>query len=172
MPRNVIFKGRRVELVIDTVELPGGKTVEREIVLHPGAAVVVPVVRPGTIVLLRQYRPAVGADLYELPAGTLEPDEPPEACAARELTEETGYRASSLRKLASFWTSPGILRERMHLFLASGLTRASARPDEGEMIEGIIEVSLEEARAMVRDGRVEDAKTIVGILFVSQFETV
>jgi len=170
MARRSIFKGRKLELVLDRVTLPNGRTVERELVLHPGAAVILPVVRPGVILLLRHYRHAVGGVLYELPAGTLEPDEAPETCAARELTEETGHRAHSLRKLTSFWSSPGILRENMHLFLAEGLEEAEQHLDEDEMLE-TEEVPLTDALEMIRDGRIADAKTIVGILYFERFET-
>lgn len=169
MSRKSIFKGRKLELVLDTVTLPNGRDVERELVLHPGAVVIVPLVRPGVLLLLKQYRHAVGDELYELPAGTLEPDEPPETCAARELVEETGFRAASLRMLTSFWSSPGILREKMHLFLAQDLEQTGQDLDADEMIE-VQEVTLQDAIEMVRDGRIADAKTIVGILYVAQFE--
>ena len=152
MSRRSIFKGRKLELVLDSVRLPNGRDVERELVLHPGAVVIVPLLRPGVILLLKQYRHAVGGELYELPAGTLEPDEPPEACAARELVEETGFRAASLRILTRFWSSPGILREEMHLFLAQDLERTRQDLDVDEMIE-VQEVRLEDAVEMVRDGR-------------------
>ena len=170
MSRRSIFKGRKLELVLDSVRLPNGRDVERELVLHPGAVVIVPLLRPGVILLLKQYRHAVGGELYELPAGTLEPDEPPEACAARELVEETGFRAASLRILTRFWSSPGILREEMHLFLAQDLERTRQDLDVDEMIE-VQEVRLEDAVEMVRDGRIADAKTIVGVLYVRQFGT-
>jgi len=168
MSRRSIFKGRKLELVLDSVRLPNGRDVERELVLHPGAVVIVPLLRPGVILLLKQYRHAVGGELYELPAGTLEPDEPPEACAARELVEETGFRAAWLRDLTRFWSSPGVLREKMHLFLARGLERTRQDLDADEMIE-VQEVTLKDALEMVRDGRIADAKTIVGILYVAQF---
>lgn len=138
--------------------------------LHPGAVVVVALVRPGVVLLLRQYRHAVGAELVELPAGTLEPNEAPETCAARELAEETGRRAGTLKHLTTFWSSPGILREKMHLFLAQDLTDAAQSLDEDEVIE-VVEVALSDAVEMVRDGRIADAKTIVGLLYCAQFET-
>jgi ADP-ribose pyrophosphatase len=167
--RRSIFKGRKVELVLDAVKLPDGRTVERELILHPGAAVVLAVVRPGVILLLRQHRHAVGGTIYELPAGTLDAGETPEACAARELAEETGFRPRSLRKLASFWSSPGILTEKMHLFLAIDLEKTRQNLDEDERLE-VEEVALADALDMVKDGRVADAKTIAGILYFARFE--
>ena len=170
MRRRSIFKGRKIELVLDDVTLPNGAAVERELVLHPGAVVIVPVVCPGVILLLRQYRHVVGGYLYELPAGTLEADEPPETCAARELAEETGRRAGSLRELTAFWSSPGILREKMHLFLAEDLEEVGQSLEADEMIE-VQELALADAVEMVHDGRIIDAKTIVGVLYVARFET-
>jgi len=167
--RRSIFKGKKVELVLDEMKLPDGRAVERELVLHPGAAVILALVRPGVILLVRQYRYAVGGVLYELPAGTLDPDETPEQCAARELAEETGFRPGLLRKLASFWSSPGVLTETMHLFLASRLRKTARNLDEDERIE-VEEVALPDALDRIRDGRIADAKTIVGILYFARFE--
>lgn len=155
--------------MLDAVKLPDGSSVERELVLHPGAAVILAVVRPGVILLLRQYRYAVGANLYELPAGTLDPDETPRQCAARELAEETGFRPGLLRKLVSFYSSPGILTETMHLFLASRLQRTRQNLDEDERIE-VEQVALADALDMVKLGRIADAKTLVGILYFARFE--
>ncbi len=115
MGRRRAFLGRRFEVVVDVVTLPDGRRAEREIVLHPGAVVIAAVPAPGRVLLVRQYRHAIGGELLELPAGTLEPGESSDACAARELAEETGFRARSLRALTAFWSSPGILREKMHL---------------------------------------------------------
>jgi ADP-ribose pyrophosphatase len=169
MGRKSIFKGRKLELVLDRVTLPGGGTAERELVLHPGAVVILPVVRPGVILLLRQFRHAVGEEIYELPAGTLEAGESPEVCAARELAEETGFRTRSLRKLTEFWSSPGILRERMHLFLAEDLERVQQKLDDDEVVT-VGEFDLADALDMVRDGRIADAKTIAGVLYYARFE--
>jgi ADP-ribose pyrophosphatase len=168
MDRRSVFVGRKIEVVVDAVTLPNGRAAEREIVLHPGAVAIVPVPASGRVLLVRQYRHAVGGELLELPAGTLEPGESPDACAERELAEETGCRARSLRLLTAFWSSPGILRERMHLYLAEGLDRVPTRRDEDEVIH-VEEFALADALELVRGGRIADAKTIAGLLYVARF---
>ena len=168
MNRRTVFKGRRIEVVVDRVTLTDGREVEREVVLHPGAVVVAAVPCRSRVLLVRQFRHAVGEELLELPAGTLEPGETPETCAARELVEETGFRARSLRRLIAFWSSPGILREKMHLFLAEDLEKAEQRLDEDEVLR-VEETSLDDALEMIRDGRIADAKTIAGLLYLARF---
>src|SRR3954468_14126179 len=105
MSRRLIHRGKKIDLAVDSDTLPGGGTLEREVILHPGAVVLLPLVAPDRVCLLRNYRHAVGETLIELPAGTLEPPEPPERAAVRELAEETGYRAGRWRKLAEFYPS-------------------------------------------------------------------
>lgn len=166
-----VFSGRLLHVFVDRVRLPDGSEVEREIVRHPGAAAVLPIRRGGnasrgtdpTVVLLRQYRYAADRELWEVPAGTLEPGESPEACAARELREEAGLDAEELRELASFFTTPGFSDERIHLFLATGLRPVEARPEPEERIRRE-ELPLGRALEMVRSGEVEDAKTICSLL--------
>jgi ADP-ribose pyrophosphatase len=143
-------------------ELRGG-TLAREIVLHPGAVVVIPLLPRDHVCLIRNFRVAVERTLIELPAGTIDPPEQPEATAARELTEETGYRAARLTALPSFLMSPGILNERMYGFAAHDLTPGPPRREEGEQIENLV-VPWCEAIAMSLDGRIEDAKTIAALL--------
>src|SRR5437764_3983068 len=121
MPR-VGFRGKKIDLAVETTALPGGADLGREVVLHPGAVVILPLPDDGHVCLLRNYRFSVAETLLELPAGTLEPPETPEAAAARELAEETGYQARSWRKLAEFYASPGVMTERMYLFAARDLT--------------------------------------------------
>ena len=147
----------------DGVERP------REVVRHPGAVCIVPILdhdQPGAqrVCLIRNERVAVGQKLIELPAGTLEPGEDPRDTAARELAEETGYRAGRVEPLAEFHTSPGILDERMYLFLAADLTAGDRDLQPGEEIENLV-VPLSEAMAMVRRGEIVDAKTLVGLLW-------
>jgi ADP-ribose pyrophosphatase len=141
--------------------------VEREIVRHPGAAVLLPVTSDGRVILIRQFRYAAGETLLEVPAGTLDPGETPEETALRELVEETGYHANRLEKLAEFFPSPGILAERMHLFLATELEKREASPDADESLE-IVELPWERALALEPGKDVRDAKTIVALSFLSR----
>ena len=131
--------------------------------MHPGAAVILPLVEPDSICLIRNYRVAVDEELIELPAGTVSPPEDPLETARRELMEETGYRAGSFEKLHEFWVSPGILNERMHFFVARDLTSGDAAREEGEQIQNLV-VPWSEALAMIDRGQIRDAKTIVGLL--------
>jgi ADP-ribose pyrophosphatase len=140
----------------------------REIIEHPGAVTILPLLDDGRICLLRNYRLAVGRTLIELPAGTLEPGEEPAQAAERELAEETGYRASRFDHLVDFWMSPGILRERMHLFLATGLSSGASRHEPGEEIEPFL-VTWDEALELADGGRIEDAKSLAGILYYDRF---
>ncbi len=137
----------------------------RQIIRHPGAVVLLPRLDDGRVVLIRNYRTAVARHLLELPAGTLEPGEEPVLAAHRELAEETGYRAKSMRLLTSFFASPGILDERMHLFLATGLEPGPTALQPDEQIETVV-LPWEEALALARKGQIEDAKTLIGLLFV------
>jgi ADP-ribose pyrophosphatase len=135
----------------------------RQVVEHPGAVAVLPLLPDDCVCLIRNYRVAVGKTLIELPAGTIDPDEPPATTARRELQEETGYTAQQWRELPPFFMSPGILNERMHLFVAEGLTSGDPDRESGEQIENLI-VPWQEAVAMALGGQIEDAKSLVGIL--------
>ncbi|HEV3259443.1 MAG TPA: NUDIX hydrolase [Gemmataceae bacterium] len=170
MARQIVFTGRKIQLAVDTTALPGGASLEREVVLHPGAVVILPWLGGERVCLLRNYRHSVGKTLLELPAGTLEPPENPEAAAIRELHEETGYRAGRWRKLAQFYPSPGILTERMFLFLAEELTPGDMRPEAGEQLQPLI-VPWAQALAWVDDGTIEDAKTLAGLLLWERWKT-
>ncbi|MFN0018331.1 MAG: NUDIX hydrolase [Pirellulaceae bacterium] len=139
----------------------------REIVRHPGAVVVLPLLDDGRVCLIRNYRISVNQTLIELPAGTLEPGEEPIQNAERELIEETGYRAAKFQKLHAFYLSPGILDERMQLFLATGLTAGETAREAGEEIDNLV-VPWDEAIEMAIDGRIQDAKSIVGLLLVDR----
>lgn len=158
-----VFQGRVVNLRVDTVRLPNGKTSRREIVEHRGAVAIVPLLNDETVLMIRQFRLAVNEELLEVPAGTLEPDELPEVCAARELEEETGYRAGTLRKLFSQYLAPGYSQEILHVFLAQHLEKTAQRMEDDENLEVVL-VPLHRAVDMVLSGEIRDAKTIAALL--------
>lgn len=139
-----------------------------DIIVHPGAAVILPVLDDRRLVLIHNYRVAVGEELLELPAGTLAAGELPEQCAERELAEETGYRAGRLEPLVSFYSTPGILTERMHVFLATQLVAGPAACEAGEQIRLAPTPHLE-ALVAIRDGRIIDGKTILSLLYYDRF---
>lgn len=157
-----IYKGRIVNLNLETVTLPNGAQVELEVIHHPGASAVVPMKDDRTVILIRQYRHAVGGYIYEIPAGKLHPGEDPRECAQRELEEEIGYQAASLELLTSILTTPGFTDEVIHIYKGTGLTPGKQDLGHDEVIE-IIELPLEKAIAQIRDGTIKDGKTIVGL---------
>jgi ADP-ribose diphosphatase len=157
-----VYEGRVVSLRLDEFDLPDGRVLKHEVVEHKGAVAIVALADDSRVLLIRQWRHAVGEWLHEIPAGTLEPGEAPEACARRELIEETGFAADSVAPLVSFYTSPGFTTELLHVFLAQDLTPAHGDQDEDERIE-VVPVPWREALAMCRDGRIKDAKTIAGL---------
>ena len=159
--RTVLHRGRVIHLVRDVLVVRGRRMV-RDTVLHPGAVVVIPILTGHRVVLVRQYRHAVRRELLELPAGTLEPGERPEACARRELEEETGWRARRMRRLGYFYAAPGFISERMTVFLAQDLTPVPARPEPDEMVRPVI-LPFRTALAKIRSGGICDAKTIIGL---------
>ena len=168
-----IYTGRVVRLDVDTVRFPDGSTGQLELIRHPGAAAIVPCASdpPGTdptILLIRQYRYATGGPLWEVPAGTLDAGEDPEACARRELLEETGVTARRLQRLTSIWTTPGFTNEVIHLYLATGLTTGEPSRERDEFIE-VVPQPLSRVLALIRDGEVRDAKTVVAILYMAGF---
>jgi ADP-ribose pyrophosphatase len=144
-----------------------GQEFHKAVIRHPGAVAILPLVGIDAVCLIRNFRISVQRALLELPAGTLEPDEDPARAAVRELREETGYRAESWQHLQSFFPSPGILDERMHLYLATELTYVGCERQPDEDIENVI-LPWQDALAMVRTGQIEDAKTIVGLLLYEQ----
>lgn len=160
-----IYKGRVITVNIDRVRLPNDTTVDLEIVRHPGASAMVPIKEDGTIVLVRQFRHAAGGFIFEIPAGKLYPGEDPQLCAARELEEEIGYRAEHLTLLSSILTAPGFTDEVIHIYKATGLTKTQQRLDKDEVLE-VVEMSLPEIMTMIQDGRIRDAKTMVGCQLV------
>src|SRR3954451_17451327 len=162
-----LLANAKFRVVREKVPSPSGKTKTREIVRHPGACVIVPLLDDGRVCLIRNWRVAVSQTLIELPAGTLEPPEPPQETAKRELIEETGYRAKKIEFLHAFFLSPGILDEKMHLYLATGLTEGETAREEGEEIENWL-VPWDQAIAMIFRGEIKDAKTIVGLLWADR----
>ena len=161
----VAYRGKKVEVREDRVIEPGGREVHREIVVHPGAVCIVARPTPLEVILIRQYRHATGEELIEIPAGTMNRGEDPRGCAIRELEEETGYRAATMIERARFWTTPGFTSEFMYLFEASDLRKTRINPDEDEVIEVDI-VGRLMALKMIDDGRIQDAKSIAGLLKV------
>ena len=164
-PEERLLETRRFRVVRIPQPCADGTVASREVVIHPGSVAVIPLVTPDEVCLVEVVRVAVGDTLLELPAGTLDREEPLAAAAARELAEETGYRAGTIEAAGSFWMSPGILRERMHLFVARDLTAGPQALEPGEQIR-TRNVAWDEAVEMCLDGRTEDAKTIAGILLL------
>jgi ADP-ribose diphosphatase len=164
----VLFRGRVFTLKRDRLVEPSGIVATREIIAHPGSVVVLPVLSDGRIVLIRQYRHAAGQYLWELVAGHKEPDQTAVEGARRELREETGFTAKRIRKLLEIYPSPGLLGERMDIFLAEGLTKGKAQPEDDEKITQKI-VTLREAEKWIRSGKIRDSKSIAGILYYAQF---
>jgi ADP-ribose pyrophosphatase len=164
--RREVFRGRYIRVALKDVVLPNGRRTTLNVVEHPGAVAIVPVFENGDVALIRQFRPSVDEELFEIPAGTLEPGEPPLATAKREIVEETGYRARSWRKISEFYTAPGFCTELMHVYVARDLAPASAEGDADEIIEPM-RVPLRKALDYVRRGRIRDAKSIVGLLVYS-----
>ncbi|SLM47541.1 ADP-ribose pyrophosphatase [Nitrospira japonica] len=160
-----IYKGRVITVNIDTVRLPNDTIIDLEIVRHPGASAMVPIKEDGTVILVRQFRHAAGGFIYEIPAGKLHAGEDPKLCAARELEEEIGYRAEHYTLLSSILTAPGFTDEVIHIYKATGLIKTQQRLDQDEVLE-VVELPLPEVMTMIHDGRIRDAKTMVGCQLV------
>jgi ADP-ribose pyrophosphatase len=156
---NVLHRYRIFALVEKELRLPSGRTVVRQVVQHPGAVVIIPQLADGRLMLIAQYRFAVGETLLEFPAGTLEPGEEPLLCARRELIEETGYRAEHWRALGIMYPSPGYCDERQHLFVAGGLVPEHAAGDDDEILE-VKRLTVREVEQAIADGALVDAKSI------------
>jgi ADP-ribose diphosphatase len=172
----VLHRGRVLEFRVDTVERADGRRARREVAGHPGAVAIVAVDPAGRVLLVRQYRHPAGRVLLEIPAGTLDRDpatgatEDPDRAARRELEEETGYRAARWERLVDFWTAPGFATERMSLYLATDLAPAGEGrlgPDEDEALE-LVPLPWGEAVAAAERGEVQDAKTLVGLLWLAR----
>lgn len=158
-----VFEGRIIVVNIETVRLPNGHVTDLEIIRHPGGAAIVAVDNLGRVCLLRQFRHAVGGWIWELPAGKLEPSEPPAETARRELMEEAGASASAWQDLGRYVSSPGVFTEIVHLYLAHGLDSVKMSHEPSELIE-VHWVNLEEACTRAESGDIQDGKTVVGLL--------
>ena len=141
------------------VKLPNGRTIHITFINHPGAVIVVPFLNKNTIVMMRQFRPALGRYIYELPAGTIDIPEKPLTCARRELLEETGYSAKRFKKLGQIYPVPGYSTEVIHIFKAEGLIRGQAQPEEYEVIE-LKSMSRSQVNRLLQQGKLMDAKSI------------
>jgi ADP-ribose pyrophosphatase len=163
MPREIVHVGRRIQVAVDTTTAPDGTVITRDMIFHPGAVVILPVLDAENVVLLRNHRFVIGETLWEVPAGTREPDEPLEECAKRELLEETGYTAARWTSLGYLYASPGVMDEKLHLFVAEELTPGTMRPEADEQLEPVT-VRLDEAVRMCLTGEIKDAKTVTSLL--------
>ncbi len=165
-PARRVARGAQFELITEPVTLPNGRTVELDLLRHPGAAAVVPFLDADHVLLIRQYRFATGGDLLEIPAGKHEPGEAPEICAARELEEDTGRRAGRIERLGAIWTSPGFCDEVIHLYAAYDLERTQQRLEPDEVIE-LVPMHLDEALDTL-GGPVVDGKTATALLLADR----
>jgi ADP-ribose pyrophosphatase len=163
MQRILVHTGKKIQVYVEKTQAADGTPLTRDIVVHPGAVAILPLVDAGHVCLLRNQRPNVCDTLLEIPAGTLEVGEVPDAAAVRELAEETGYRAATWRKLAAFYPSPGVISERTHLFLATDLSPGPMNLEKDEHL--VPEVfTWSQALAWALDGTIRDAKTLVAVL--------
>ena len=157
-----IYQGKIIDLSLETVTLPNGATAELELITHPGASAVVPLKDNQTVVMIRQYRHAVGGYIYEIPAGKLHPGEDPRDCAMREVEEEIGYKVGTLEPLLSFFTTPGFTDEIIHIFIGNDLVPGTQDLGDDEVLE-IIEMPLEKTIELINDGTIKDGKTIIAL---------
>jgi ADP-ribose pyrophosphatase len=164
------YHGKVFDLIVDEIEYPSGNRAIREIASHPGGGVVVPLLDNGSVILVKQFRYPIQRFIYELPAGKLNPGEDPAVCAMRELEEETGYVAGSLRKLTAIYSTPGFCNEVLHLYLATDLKKSEhgQRLEEGEMSLTDETVMLSRAVEMIEAGEIIDGKTICGLLMTEK----
>ena len=170
-----VYTGKIVSLDVDTVRVPDGSTGELEMIRHPGASAVVPFLSDPRgddpqVLMIRQYRYAAGGYLYEIPAGRLDPGENPRDCAARELKEETGCTAEQLEFLLTMYTTPGFTDEKIHLFMATGLTTGETKHEADEFLD-LHPMLLSKALEMVQAGEIQDGKTALGLLFAAGFRS-
>lgn len=165
---HVVFDGKIMKVINDRIRYENGHETGREVAIHSGAAAVVPVTQKGDLILVRQYRYAMDEVTLEIPAGLLEENEEPAVCAARELEEETGYKPGTMEFLFKFYSSPGFCTETVYVYKAENLKPSVQHLDEDEFID-LVEVPLQEALQMIRDGRIVDGKTIAAISYVALY---
>lgn len=164
-----IYKGKVVHLFVETVTLPNGHTTALEVIHHPGASAVVPFLPDGSILMVRQFRHAVGGYLFEIPAGKLDPGEDPEACARRETEEEVGHRVGRLEKLGAILTTPGFTDEIIHLYAGYDLVATSAATEPDEDLT-VVRLPFTEAIARVERGEIRDAKSMAALLLAARLQ--
>ena len=167
--RKKIYSGRIIKLYKDIIHIKN-KNLIREVIDHPGSVVIIPLLnkKNNEIILIKQFRYAINKNIFELPAGTLKKNETPYACAKRELEEETGYKAKKIKKITEFYPSPGIMTEKMHLFVAYDLSQTTQKPDIDEKIK-VVKLKLKDALKMIFKGKIKDAKTIAGLLILKSY---
>lgn len=158
-----VFEGRIIDVRIETVEFPDGKTAYRELVDHPGGVGIIALTDNGRIPMVRQYRKPIEQAIWEIPAGKLDKGEDPKNCGVRELEEETGYKAKEVVSLGYLYPSPGFANEVTHIFFAKGLSKGETNPDEDEFLD-VQEFTIEEVRNMILNNEINDAKTVIGFL--------
>jgi ADP-ribose pyrophosphatase len=162
----ILYKGKVFDHQVDEIEYDSGNKGIREVAVHPGGAVVIPIKADGKVILVKQFRYPLQKTLIELPAGKLEKGEDPLVCATRELEEETGYKAKEIKKLGAIYTAPGYCTEILHIYSAKGLTPGNYNREEGEFGMEILELTMGEIEKMIASGEINDAKTIVGIHYL------
>ena len=163
-----IFKGKLLDVRKDTISLPNNKEASREWIKHPGAACCIPILQNKKIIMVKQYRYAIKRISIELPAGKIDKGEAPENCAIRELEEETGYRTQKLTFLTTMYPAIGFSNEKMWIYLAQDLVKTNSKPDIDEFVE-VISVNKKTAMNMIKDGSINDSKTIIGILWLDKY---
>ena len=166
--RRTIYRGRKIDLALQSVRLADGSEATREVVVHRGAVALLPMLDGDRLCLVKNERYAAGKTLLEVPAGTLDEGEEPDTTAFRELREETGYVAGRIERVAEWWVSPGVFTERMYLYVCRALTPGPTEHQPDEHLEPVI-VTWDEALAMVQDGRIDDAKSMLAILIGRKF---
>jgi len=163
----IVYQGSFFDVTREEVRLPNGRDASLEVVRHPGASAIVPFLGDDEVLLIRQYRHAVAGTIYEVPAGKLDPGEQPEACAARELEEETGYRAGRLAYLSTIMTTPGFTDERIHLYAAAELQPSQQQLDADEVID-LVPMSLGQALDLIWAGEIPDGKSALALLHAAR----
>jgi ADP-ribose pyrophosphatase len=163
-----LYEGRVFKLLRENVTLNNGVTVDLDVIHHPGASAMIPISDNDNVILIKQYRHAIGDFIWEIPAGTLDPNETPLECAKRELIEETGFSANTWQKLGEITPVPGYSNERIHMFLAADLVPAEQDLDKDEVLD-VHEVSLGKAVEMIHEGAIQDSKTISGLFMVTNW---
>jgi ADP-ribose diphosphatase len=166
---DVLFRGMVFDLKVDEIEYDSGNKGIREIAVHPGGAVTVPVKDDGKIIMVNQFRYPFQKNVLELPAGKLDKDEDPYVCAVRELEEETGYKSKDIKKIGCIYSTPGFCTEVLHIYLAKKLLSGSHNREEGELEMEVLEFTIDEIDSKIKGGEIVDAKSICGIYLAQQY---